>query len=310
MNEKTINFYETNYDLVGQWFVSPEDKIVLGDNTNKICRFCSRKPPEVSFQKVAHAIPEALGNKSIASHYECDECNELFGQGIENDLGNWTKPNRTFARIRGKNGVPTIKKIGPTSGWRIEYKNQSGMHIKAYEDDPIFEVNEAEKTATFSVIRDAYTPVGVLKAFMKIGLSLMPENEVDNFQPLIKWIIEKDHSKSYVENVPVIHTFVPGPMKSDFIAASIIRRKPTTLDLPYLFLVIGFGNDIYQLWLPSSVHDMGNGQTIKIPPFNPFSGVSSEYGPSVTKLISLSSSIVVKNEIQKIRMGFDHLEKN
>jgi hypothetical protein len=58
-----------------------------------------------------------LGNKSVESTYECDACNEIFGKGIENDLGNWSKPMRTLARIRGKSGVPTIKKTGDAPGW-------------------------------------------------------------------------------------------------------------------------------------------------------------------------------------------------
>ena len=97
-----INFYENSYDIIGQWFVRPGDKVVLGDMQNRICRFCGKQPPEVTFRKVAHAIPELLGNKSIESAYECDTCNQEFGSGIENDLGNWSKPMRTLIRIRGK----------------------------------------------------------------------------------------------------------------------------------------------------------------------------------------------------------------
>lgn len=41
--------------------------------------------------------------------------------GIENHLGDWTKPMRTLSRIKGRSGVPTFKKRGPDIGWRVEY---------------------------------------------------------------------------------------------------------------------------------------------------------------------------------------------
>lgn len=82
----------------------------------------------VYFQdKKAHAIPEMLGNKSIISFYECDTCNGFFGSGIETDLGNWSKPSRTFSFIRGKNNIPSIKQFygnDKRKGWVIKFEKQ------------------------------------------------------------------------------------------------------------------------------------------------------------------------------------------
>ena len=125
--DEMITFYNEHYDFIGEWFVRPGTKIVLGDTNKRVCRFCSLQPLTVKFSKVAHAIPEAIGNKSIETEYECDNCNELFGEGIEHDLGNWSKPMRTMARIRGKTGVPTLKR-GGTTGWRIEYEETVIAH--------------------------------------------------------------------------------------------------------------------------------------------------------------------------------------
>ncbi|MEX6156050.1 HNH endonuclease [Providencia hangzhouensis] len=41
---------------------------------------------ETSFNKEAHAISEALGNKSIILNEECDNCNEFFDKNIERDF--------------------------------------------------------------------------------------------------------------------------------------------------------------------------------------------------------------------------------
>ena len=80
--EKSVQFYANNYDVLASWLVQPGKKIILGEKEDRKCRFCGKRPPEVSFRKIAHAIPEALGNKSIQSLYECDSCNEAFGNGI------------------------------------------------------------------------------------------------------------------------------------------------------------------------------------------------------------------------------------
>jgi hypothetical protein len=304
--EKNIYFYATNYDIIGKWSISPSDRIMLGDQSNRICRFCGKKSPEVKFKKIAHAIPELLGNKSIESAYECDTCNKGFGEGIENDLGNWSKPMRTLTRICGKNGVPTLKKGGDKPGWRIEY-DLSKLKIRAYEHDPIYEVDEKKKQVTFKLKRDTYTPVAVLKAFMKIGLTLLPEEEISNFSCLIDWVRETDHSKIYLEKCPVIYTFQPGPMPNDLITVFIVRRKQNITGYPYAFLVLGYGNEVFQIPLPSHQHDREmNGQSTTLFPF-PIPGhpVPERFGESKHAVLDWMDHQVKKGDIAIIQMGYD-----
>ena len=93
--EQALSFYAAFYELIGSWALQPGKKEpVLGKTGIQSCRFCGGSSPEVSFQQEAHAIPEALGNKTLFTSYECDNCNQKFGRGIENDLGNWSKPMR------------------------------------------------------------------------------------------------------------------------------------------------------------------------------------------------------------------------
>lgn len=254
---KAAAFYDQHYSaLIGPLFLRPSMKIVLGDEQNRLCRFCGRTEPDVTFKLEAHAIPEALGNKSIISNYECDGCNQTFGRGIENDLGNWSKPSRTFARIRGKRGVPALKKAGPEPGWRIDY-GSSGFNIVQYEHDAIFVVDEEKKQVRFDLKRDAYIPVAVLKAFVKIGLTLLPVEELPNFSEALVWIREPDHTKGLVKEFPVLRTFQPGPMPDDLIVVMLMRRRPSVMDVPYAFLVIAYGNDVFQVFLPSPKQDHG-----------------------------------------------------
>jgi hypothetical protein len=300
-------WYDLRYDVLESWFLRPGDKVLLGNKLNQACSFCGKTSPEVTFELEAHAIPEALGNKSITSTYECDACNQFFGRGIENDLGNWSKPLRTFARIRGSRGVPTLKKGGPDQGWRIEF-GITGFNIRHYEDDPICTVDETKKQVRFVLKRDSYTPVAVLKAFVKIGLSLMPAREIANFGHAIAWIRTLDHSLVFAERSTVIYTFQPGPMPNDLITAFILRRKPSAKDVPYAFLVIGYGNEVFQVHIPSREHDITlNDRTVSLIPFPvPGSPDPSRYGRPGLRLLDLTGREVVRGDSVPITIGYEY----
>jgi hypothetical protein len=304
--DEIIAFYDTHYDMPGAWLLQPGKKVMLGDKKKRVCRFCGKSPPVVTFRKVAHAIPEALGNRSIESAYECDHCNEMFGNGIENDLGNWSKPMRTFARIRGKSGVPTLKKGGDAPGGRIEY-GDTGFKIRAYEDEPLFDIDEVNKKVTFHLKRDPYTPVAVLKALMKIGLTLLPEEEVKNFPHLMAWVRETDHSRPFAEKCPVMYTFQRGPMPNDLIAAFILRRKPHVTGYPYIFLVLAYGNEVFQVNLPSRKHDAAlNNQTFSIHHFPaPGSPDPERYGRPGRGSLDFTGRNVVRGEVVPIVCGYE-----
>jgi hypothetical protein len=301
-----LAFYDSHYDTIGDWRLTPRDKVVLGDVQNRRCRFCGGTPPDATFRKVAHAIPEALGNKSIETAYECDDCNGAFGRSIENDLGNWSKPLRTLSRIRGKTGVPTLKKGGDTPGWRIEF--QDGMFkVKSYEESPVFELDENLKQITFTLKRDAYTPVAVLKALSKIGLTLLPDEEVGNFVDLMAWVNDKDHSRVFADKLPVLYAFQPGPMPNDIISARILRRKSGVVGYPYGYLVLGYGNEVFQVQLPSAQHDAAlNGKPYSIHPYPALGSPDpARYGSARYGRLDFTGRDVVRGETTSVVMSYE-----
>lgn len=259
----------------------------------------------MTFKKVAHAIPEALGNRGLTSTYECDACNELFGSGIENDLGEWSKPTRTFARLRGKNGIPTLKK-GSNGGWRVEAAGQK-FEVRSYKDDPFYQVDEANRCVTFTFKRGAYTPVAVFKAFVKIGLTLMPDDELAPFARTLEWIRDRDHERSWIGQAPLIHTFQNGPMPNDKIIALVLRRKAGVTGVPYSFLILGYGNDVFQVVLPAPAEDASvNGQTLTLVPFPTPGGPDPlKYGRARPKTVDMTGRSVVRGEETQVRIGYE-----
>ena len=307
---KAKSFYEERYDLLLDLRLKPRSKKkFLGAKQNLRCRFCGQGPPRTTFKKAAHAIPESLGNKSIFVNHECDACNEFFGKGIENDFGNWSKPSRTFSRIRGKKGVPKIKKIGTDPGWRIEYGPQ-GFHVKVYEDDPPFSIDETARRITFELTRDLYTPVAVLKALVRMGLTLLPEEEIVYFPEALAWVREPDHTKSPMREFPVLSTFLPGPMPNDLIVVRLLRRKSRVIGVPYAFLILGYGNETFQICLPSLSQDRDIiGKEFTLPFYLLYDDSKSpNYPEARRRLLDLTGQEPVKDEPCQIQMNYDHAD--
>lgn len=304
---EAFRFYDNHYDGLGRWLLRPGERFFLGDKYNRCCRFCGKRSPEVTFRSEAHAIPELLGNKSLFTYYECDPCNKLFGTGIENDFGNWSKPMRTLARISGKNGVPTIKRRD--GAWRIEGAPH-GLEVKHEEDDPAFDVDEGKKEMTFRLARDPYTPVAVLKAFVKMGLTLLPEEEMPNFRSALEWVRTKDHGIGELGDWPVTHPFMPGAYRSDIITSMVFRRMRDDTDVPYAFMVLGYGNEMFQVFLPTPERDQHlDGKRLEMYSFPSLLDFHpSEVGLPRVRQIDLTGRTIVKDDVVTPILTFDNVE--
>lgn len=304
----SLAFYEANYEVAGQWFLEAGNKTILKRQDGKrICRFCGQQEsPTVTFRKDAHAVPESLGNKSLFSDYECDTCNENFGCTIENDFGNWSKPMRTLMRISGKkNKIPTLRK-SKDGGWRIEYK-ENQLEINNFEGDPIYTVDEKNNLIRFSLRRDAYKPVGVLKTFFKMALTLMPEQDIPHYLHALAWL-KMPYSLASKTTVPVMRSFVPGPLPNDKIALLLLRRKDDSAPVPYMIFIFMYANEMYQVLLASATKDAHlEKQQLNIPyhptPYDLFA--SWPYGPTQRGPLDLSGAESIRGETFDLTMSFD-----
>ena len=305
------DFYDNHYAGAEPIFLLPGKKQILGNaEYPRNCRFCGKHEPAVSFKDEAHALPAAFGNSGLFSNYECDTCNHLFGEGIENHLGYWTKPMRTLSRIKGRSGVPTIKKPGPGKGWRVEYSS-SGFQMTNYEDEPFFELDEDAKQLRFELHRDTYIPVAALKGLVKIGLTLIPDVEAKHFRETYDWIRDTDHSHKFLTEFPVIRTFVPGPMPNDLIVLILMRRRTNIDTVPYAFFTFAFANHVLQVFLPSISQDKCiNGKPLSLPAFpTPGAPDPARYGHPTVHLEQLTGRQPIKGEKVPAVFGFDHIEK-
>lgn len=294
MNELAA-FYDEHYRTVGRWTLQPGHKIFLGNKRPRRCRFCGKSEPEVSFRAEAHAIPECIGNKSLFTYHECDSCNHAFGQGCENDFGNWSLPMRTMARICGKSGVPTIKH-DPAGELRID-SHPTGLRISVDEAEGFLENDRATKTLTFHLRRRPYRPAMVVKAMIKMALSVMPEEEMCNFQHALAFIKPDNSSVVLAAPTPFFHSFISGGSARDRIVFAVMTRKRDDFIAPYAYVLLRYGNEMLQMAVPSAEKDGAlYGKNLTLKPY-PCTSEEDSAGKSTDFLPFVSMDFVRDEEI-------------
>ena len=208
-----------NYDIY--LFGTKYCNKVEGDTSKegRTCRFCGRVSPNASFSKKAHSISEALGNKTIITPDECDDCNKSFGDTIENDFIEYISLFRTIRGIQGKNGVPQIGSLKKKET-SLSYTPNS---VNVFTFDTI-----SEFPGEITLPSTSFNPQNVYRALCKYALSVLPASLLSNFTETIKWIRS---DKSLTKVPPVARCISPQVNQQPTI--TVFVRKVNSYDLPY-----------------------------------------------------------------------------
>ncbi len=305
--KERLAFYERHYRPVAAWMLRPGDRVVLGNKEDRRCRFCGGSKPDVTFRTDAHALPESIGNKGLLTLYECDDCNSAFGQGCENDFGNWSLPVRTMARINGKGGIPSIKQ-GPGNAWRVD-EYPTGLKISVDETEGFWRDDVAEKTLTFTLKRGPHRPAGVARALFKMALSVMPEEELPNFRQLLDWM-KPSAVQKMAAPTPIFHTFAGGAWPSDVLRVALLTRLSDETVMPYCFFTLGYGNELLQVAIPSVERDGQHlGKKMSVVPF-PFCDDPAVVMSCTVRKLELFSDEIVKGDAVEIVLAYgDQLDR-
>ncbi|MGD9678724.1 MAG: HNH endonuclease [Vulcanibacillus sp.] len=204
--EERLKYFYDNYDIMANYILDGNKKIVLGDKKNQKCRFCGRMASDTKFRMEAHAIPELVGNKILFTNYECDECNQKFSNLLEDHLAAYLSIWRTLMQICGKRGIPKYKKNNSQI-----YVDESKVNIITYVDNNILQAGEKNRELKIEGTREPYVPIAVYKCFVKMALSIIPGNELSNVNWALEWVGESAHNNSKFNIKPlIIHTaFTP-----------------------------------------------------------------------------------------------------
>lgn len=334
-----VNNYELENKLEGG------DNDVLGEKLSKndrTCRFCSKSHPDVSFKKEAHVIPQLWNRAKPTSTFECDKCNERFSK-FESDFGHYFLIERSMFGHKKKKGIPKYK---TDKGSRITYSKvkdvkfpdtPKGKSLKAMLerddlsiisiiqglDDDEIKIND--NSVEFKLLRKPYRPINIYKVFIKIALSLIPKNELNNFTYLMRVLTVDFEISEAKENKPKefsLFTYQFKILKSlfDYPIVHLYKRKDNKSNYIEKTLVVFFSNSIYQIPVLSDddirriYTDKQDMQIIKISPYlNPYisqeSLDSSIFNNLVETIgeerIDLFSSDLIKDDIKHFEISQD-----
>lgn len=215
------------------------------DKSKRVCRYCNKSNPEVSFKKVAHSISEALGNKKIITNDECDTCNEKFGKGIENDLILYLSFFRNFFGIKGKKGIPILK------GKNFEIVNNGTIEIKQILSD---EEIKNRVHDDFKLLLKTYqniTAQNIYKTLAKYALGVIDRAQIANFEETLAWI----NGTKDIDNLPKVAMLASYDLFSTHPKLIVYLRKNEDCKLPYAVAEFRFTFLTFVYIIPNSTKD-------------------------------------------------------
>lgn len=214
------------------------------EKSKRVCRFCKKSEKDgVTFRKVAHAISEGLGNKSIILYEECDGCNEYFGSAIEPSLVENLDIARVFFGVKGKGGVPSIGKYKDSKVFRSD----NGSVIQTPKIDVI---SGREITVTL-VSHKKYVPINIYKALCKIALSVVDQKEIEYLDDTISWLKSCEPGS----DAPKVAVNLDRGAITSFPSITLYVRKTENYNYPHIvgeFKAAGF---VYIFIVPHSRKD-------------------------------------------------------
>lgn len=283
LNNPSLNYDEINneFDILFGHIIekynsfgpSIEKKTKIGEGLkkNRTCRFCNKNSEETTFQKVAHAIPEALGNKNIILNEECDTCNENFSGTLERDILVYLRLFNTFYQVKNKkNKVPKIKQnnfemmhIDPN----LEENKEIIERAKEISKHP-FNPNNffaiiSKKNQDSSAIKDTINlkpPTialdsdekiilqNIYKALVKFALSCIDKEYLESFKKTLEWVTNENIFKEHLPQVAVLlnpEKLVSHP------SITIHIRKDNDNNLPYAIGEFHYTTFVYVFIIPT-----------------------------------------------------------
>lgn len=312
--ENNIEYFNNNFSLVENiaFGKGVREKKYFGDKNNKVCRYCDNVNDQ-EFRKIAHVFPELVGNKSVFSYYECDKCNQFFGDRLENDLGKFLGASRIFMNIKGKGGKLNHKEES------IEIISQMDNTVKiivnSWED--ALEIDEERKSVKVNTKSQKYKPISVYKCFLKMAISIVPDEYLDDFKKTISFIMsdksDKIDDETRLASAKILYTFTPGAINQVSQRALLFVRNdwfnyliPRTENIPFMIFVITIGNSMFQV----SIHSDNDMKYLKNVGFKSMrfpdhldDEYVQEYGESSYGTLDLSSN-EIKESDNNINLSF------
>lgn len=237
---------------------SPNGPITnLKPTIERTCRFCKRSHNEVKFDNDAHIIPEFLGNRYLISDFECDECNSRFGK-YETDFSAWLGAVRTMLKTTGKNGIPTFKPFKEGISARVVdfFNNKTTKISDQSPSNDAIKINGDTGEVTIEFKKEAYIPLNVYKSFLKVALSIIDLNEVEDYNHAFNFLLNDEENSPFKSFAKVICHELAFDHVFERPCVILCKRIEENRKLPLHFFLLYYGNFIYGLPIPFNQPDI------------------------------------------------------
>lgn len=233
-----------SFDTVSYGFLPGRIAIGEKDRTKRTCRFCFNSEAS-NFVHVSHAVQEGLGNHLLIANEECDNCNNLFSNGVEIQLFRFLETNRTLSQVRGK-GKSTYHQVG--LNFHIHPDALTGLPTVYVQKEHVYNVLY-KGTVTDKIMLYNQGPItyqGICKALVKIAVDMIPDDKIKHFKKTGQWV----HGDFTAEELPPFcygeHTFFFGQPVLDLF----FRNEKSPAYAPYCTAVLYIYESVFIYIVP------------------------------------------------------------
>lgn len=258
--EEANNMFAENYKLIQHIECSPEFVIELKDPMSRTCIFCAKSYPDVAFGNIAHLVPKSLGNIHIISDFECDECNAKFSR-YESDLARFLSMQRTICKT--KSGPQKVAKFtSDREQVMVSHLSKSDTTFLkiSKQQNPNNPISFDEISNQFKIEfkTKKYRPLYVYKALLKIALSVMPADRLQNYTHALKFLVTSsyDHVPQLV--FPVDWNVMPWGIKFEPVSIYLYEKIESQSIIPTHVVAVYAGGSVFQYHIPCYNDDILN----------------------------------------------------
>jgi hypothetical protein len=257
---ETLQNFQRHYDIYNIVITPAEPQPKGKPKADRICRFCGKKNDAGGFKSVSHLIPEMLGNKYLFSDFECDKCNQKLSK-YENDLAYSLGIFRTMFGIKGKRGVPTFdSKSNAIRAKEVDFYGVKALTIEeTTEQFKSFNFNKETGKCNITYKKHGYVPINLYKILYKIALSVIPEEDADQYERAYQFILSEQRFDWVDGMCKIVYFDLPFDFRMSRPVCYIFRKREPASKLPTHYFVFHFQHMVYQFPLHFHAGDIQSG---------------------------------------------------
>ncbi len=239
-------FLSYGYDGLEEWVGEEE-------TSRRVCRFCGKSVPEVTFEKDAHAIQDALGNKLLFCHEECDTCNHDLAV-VEDQFRVMMDFRRSIFRIPRKDTTKAAKVVG--KDFIILADTEGNPHLYLMQE----RLNGVDTSKTFMHHFELKAPIineQMYKALCKMVIDMLPSNELSHFENTIRWITSNDFVADALPSIWLACLPTEEPVHKQPTLDIFINNRNVRQEAPYCTAIIWIYDIAYLFVMPLVDVDCG-----------------------------------------------------